>query len=271
MLILPIVNRNRILNVEVKLKKSEKIKTGVCLEDTKESEVIVNGKKFTDSSYHNDLNNESSVVDFIRNASIRNKNDYFITTRESSDSKLYDVYDVSYPYKKVHPALDNLYASVVTDMRKEIPDVKRGRYLSLEKIGLDKHLTDEKIAKLQSIIKEEKDQSRWPLLFKDAGVFDLYETIDFVNMFDCTVISDTTIPEDVLISKIKDLEQEKRKDFRNLSNYYKMALKNKEIYSKLSIINKSIYNKPYTLIQTKAQKQKQLVKVKENHEFGKVA
>ena len=264
MLILPIVNRNRVLNVEVKLKNSEKIRTNVYLEDTKESEVIVNGKKFTDSSYNSGSNDEYGVVDFIRNASIRNKGDYFITTRENSSSKLYDVYEVAHPYKKVHPSLDNLYASVVMDMRKEIPDIKRGRYLSLEKIGLDKHLTDEKIQRLQQIVKEEKDQSRWPVLFKEAGIMDLCETLDFINMFDCTVISDTSLPEDVLESTIKALEPLSTKDYRNLSNYYKMAKENKNIYSKLSIINKAIYNKPYTLIQNKTKKQKQLVTTMDN-------
>ena len=43
MLILPIVNRNRVLNVEVKLKNAGKIRTGVRFADASESEVIVNG------------------------------------------------------------------------------------------------------------------------------------------------------------------------------------------------------------------------------------
>lgn len=271
MLILPIVNRNRVLNVEVKLKNSEKIKTGVILEDTGESEVLVNGKKFTSSSYDTKNNEEFGVVDFIRNASIMNKKDYFITTRESADSNLYDVYTVPHPHPRINPALDNLYASVVTDMRKEIPGVKRGRYLSLEKLGMDKYLTDEKVARLQQIVKEEQDQNKWPILFKNAGIADLEDTLKFIDMFDCTVISNTTLPEDVLESTITSLEPLNTKDYRNLKNYYDMAKGNERIYKKLSIINNTIYSKPYKLIQTNKQKQKQLVKVKENHEFGKVA
>lgn len=273
MLIMPIVNRNRILHVEVKLKNSEKIRTGVILEDVGESEVVVNGKKFTASSYVNNKNSGFGVVDFIRNASLRNKNGYFITTRESGNSNLYDVYAVSLPYPKINPALDNLYASIVTDMRKEIPGVKRGRYLSLEKLGVDQHLTDEKIAKLQEIVKEERDQSKWPELFSKAGIADLEKTLKFVDMFDCTVVSDTTIPEDVLESTIKQLEPLNTKDYRNLKSYYNMAKTNELVYKRLSMINNLLYSKPYKLIQTKKQKekQKQLIKVKESPEIAKAS
>ncbi len=271
MLILPIVNRKRILNVSVKLKDAVKIRSGVILEDTGESEVVVNGRKFTLSSYNNKDNDDTGVVDFIRNASVINKKNYFITTRENVDSNLYDVYAVTQPYSKVNPALDNLYASVITDMRKEVPGAERGRYLSLQKLGIDKYLTDEKIARLQEIVKEERNQSKWPKLFMEAGIADLPETLQFVDMFDCTVISDTTIPEDVLESTITALEPLNTKDYRGLKNYYNIAKTNEAIYKRLSAINNIIYNQPYKLIQTKKQRQKQFVKVKENHELGKVS
>ena len=268
MLILPIVNRRRVLNVEIKLKNSEKVRTGVILENTGESEVVVNGKKFTDSSYNNSSNSKYGVVDFIRNASIRNKKDFFITTRENSDSNKYDVYAVSQPHRKINRELDELYESVVTDMRKEIPGIKRGRYISLEKLGIDKHLTDEKIALLQEIVKEERDQSKWPVLFAKAGISDLPETLSFVDMFDCQVVSDTTIPEDTIIDTISSLEPLQTKDYRNLKNYYQMAKDNAAVYKKLSTINNSLHSKPYNLIQSKRQKEKQKVKIKEKNEVN---
>ena len=268
MLILPIVNRRRVLNVEIKLKNSEKVRTGVVLENTGESEVVVNGKKFTDSSYHNNGNSKYGVVDFIRNASIRNKKDFFITTRENSDSNTYDVYAVGQPHPKVNEELDSLYESVVTDMRKEIPGIKRGRYISFEKLGIDKHLSEEKIALLQEIVKEERDQRKWPMLFAKNGISDLVETLNFVDMFDCQVISDTTIPEDTILDTISSLEPLQTKDYRNWKNYYEMAKNNAEIYKKLSLINKSLHSKPYDLIQSKRQREKQKVKVKEKNEVN---
>lgn len=267
MLILPIVNRNRILNVEISLKNAQKIKTKVVLDNTNESDIVVDGVKYSTSVYNVRDASLNLVVDFIRNTSIKNKDNYLVTTRQASNSSYYDVYSVSQPPKKVTKELDELYGSVITDMRKEIPNIPKGRYVSFEKLGIDKHLTDEKIALLQTIIKEVPDQSRWPMLFKEAEIMDLKDTLDFVNVFDCTIISDTTIPEDTLKDTLKVFEKLNTKDYKNLSNYYKMALSNKDIYNKLLYLNKLIYNKPLDLIRSSKEKQKILVKVKtEEHD-----
>ena len=55
--------------------------------------------------------------------------------------------------------------------------------------------------------------------------------VDFINIFDCTVVSDTSIPEDSLQTVLKGLEAINTKDARSLRNYYNMALSNKEIYA----------------------------------------
>ena len=270
MLILPIVNRNRVLNVEVKLKSADKIKTGVKYADAVESDVIVNGRKLSESNYHS-VKDDNSALEFIRNNSIRYRRNYLITTREEATSSTYDVYEVEQPFKRVTDGLDNLYTSVITDMRKEIPGIKRGRYVSLQKLGVGDHLTDEKIESLQNIVKSVRDTSEWPVLFEKAGVADLADTLEFVKQFDCTVVEDTTIPEDSLQDIVESLKKLNTRDSRNLCNYYDMALSNRDIYSKLSYINKIIYDKPLTLIQSKNQKQKQLIKVAGEVESGKAA
>ena len=81
MLILPIVNRNRVLNVEVKLKTADKIRTGVKFSDACESDVIVNGQRLSSSSYK-DEKSDKAALEFIRTNSIRYKRNYLITTRE---------------------------------------------------------------------------------------------------------------------------------------------------------------------------------------------
>lgn len=270
MLILPIVNKNRILNVEVKLKSADKIRTGVKFSDALESEVIVNGRKLSESSYR-DVKSDKAVLEFIRNNSIRYRRNYLITTREEASSSYYDVYEVEQPYRKVTDGLDNLYISAITDMRKEIPGIKRGRYISLQKLGVADHLTDEKIARLQDIVRTVRDTSEWPALFEKAGVADLVDTLEFVKQFDCTVVEDTTIPEDSLQDIVDSLKKLNTRDSRNLSNYYDMALGNRDIYAKISYVNKVIYDKPLTLIQSKRQKQKQLVKVAGEAENAKAA
>lgn len=269
MLILPIVNRNRVLNVEIKLKDAEKIRSSVKFDDALESDVIVNGKRLSESQYK-DSKDDNVALNFVRSNSLIYRRNYLVTTREEANSSLYDVYEVSQPPKKVNDSLDRLYTSVITDMRKEIPGVKRGRYLSFEKLGIDKHLTDEKIAQLQRIVKEHRNSEEWPKLFEMAGVADLPETLSFIQNFDCTVISDTTIPEDSLQSIIKSWEGLNTRDSRNLCNYYEMALSNRDIYGKLSYINKIIYGSPLTLIQSASQKEKQKQLVKKAEEVVSV-
>lgn len=262
MLILPIVNKNRILNVEVKLKTADKIRTGVKFSDALESDVIVNGKKFSESSFKNEATLDKATLDFIRINSMRFRRNYLVTTRAESGTNTYDVYEVEQPPRKVNDALDNLYVSAITDMRKEIPGVKRGRYLSFEKLGIGNYFTDEKVQRLQEIVKTVKDTSLWPEIFQKEGLIDMVDTLEFVQHFDCTVVDDTTIPEDTIQGLVESLKKLNTRETRNLASYYNMALANRDIYAKLSTVNKVIYDKPLTLIQSKRQKQKQLVKAR---------
>lgn len=263
MLILPIVSENRVMNVRIKIKNAEKIKSHVLFSDAIPSDIIVNREKFSESIYNNSKD-PNAPIDFVRSKSILYPRSYLITTKEEADSTFYDVYAVSQPPKKVNDSLDLLYSKALTDMRKEIPGSnKRGRYISLEKIGVGKSLTEEKIAELQRIVKEVNDSSRWPRLFEEAGIADLKDTIDFISLFDCTVVSDTTIPEDSIQDVLKALEVINSRDSRSLRNYYNTAIVNKDIYSKLSYISRLIYNRPLNLIRSDKEKQKQLVKVKD--------
>ena len=118
---------------EVTLKDAQKIHSGVVFEGMQESDVIVNQQPYSESSYLHDKE-DSSVVSFIRNSSLISQNDFMVSTREGRESK-YDVYQVKQPPKFVNKALDNLYASVITDMRKELPGTKKGRYISLDKLN----------------------------------------------------------------------------------------------------------------------------------------
>lgn len=269
MLILPIVNKNRVMNVHIKIKSAEKIRQKVSFNDAKESEIIVNREKFSDSIF-SESKDISAPIEFVRSKSLLYPRNFLITTKTESSSSLYDVYEVSQPPRKVNDSLDKLYSCALTDMRKEIPGSKKGRYVSLEKLGINEHLTDEKIAKLQRIVKDNIPE-KWPHLFQEEGIADLKETIDFINNFECTVVSDTTIPENSLQDVLKSLDVINTRDSRNLKNYYSMAQTNRDIYSKISYINKIIYDKPLALIKSQKQKQKQLIKVKEESEYKNVA
>ena len=246
------------MNVEIRLRNARKIKTDVFYRDANESDIIVNREKFSNSTFKNSRE-ENAPTDFIRSKSILYPRNFLVTTKQRTDSKNYDVYEIEQPPRKVNDCLDKLYGKAITDLRKKIPGVKnRGRYVSFEKLGMSEYLTDEKIAKLQRIVKEERDQSKWPELFEREGIADIGNTLNFINNFECTVVSDTTIPESSMKDTLKSLEIINTRDYKNLNNYYKMAKRNADIYTKISYINKIMYDKPLTLIQS--EKQKQLVK-----------
>ena len=277
MLVLPIVNHGRIMHVKISLKDAEKIYNSVILEGTKESDVIVNQQLFSESSYLDDKEN-NSVVKFIRNTSLVSRNDFLVTTREEAESNRYDVYRVKQPPKFINLALDNLYASVITDMRKEIPNNNvKPHYVSFEKLGFNEALTDEKIARLQQIVQEEKERSRWPRLFEQAGIADIPYMLEFLNHFDCTVISNTTLPEATLQSILALLEPTQISVYKEASKYYKIAKSNEKIYDKLKVAYHSIYQGPYRLIMSEKQKKQEVSslekgwqKVKLPNEVGEV-
>lgn len=264
MLILPIVNKNRILNVQITLRNAEKVRSRVRMEDANSSDIIVNGKKLSESIY-NHSTSYSDTVNFVRSNSLLYPRNYLVTTKGVENTPYYDVYEVAPPPKKVNEELDNLYGRVLTDMRKETPGTNNGKYLSFESIGLGNKLTDEKILKLQKIVKEVRDPSKWPMLFEQEGIADLTDTIHFIQNFDCTVVTDTTIPENSLQDTLKALEVIHTRDSKHLRRYYNMALENRNIYAKLSYINQIIYHEPLNLIQSKKQKQKQYYKEMEKN------
>ena len=271
MLILPIVNNKRVMNVEIKLKGASKIRHGVLYDDARSGDIIVNREKFSESSYH-DSRDKNAPVDFIRSKSILYPRDFLVTTKPEVDSSYYDVYRVPQPPKKVNDSLDELYSKTIRDMQNEIPGkVQRGRYVSFADLGIDEVLSDEKISALQRIIKEERSSSTWSQKFEEAGISELPETADFLNNFECTILSDTTIPEESLQDTLRALSSINTRDYRNLKKYYRMAKSNADIYTKISYISKIVYDKPLALSHSSSSKQKQYIKRMEDGEYPKVA
>lgn len=269
MLVFPIVNKGRVMNVEIRLKKASKIRKSVCYEDAKPSEIIVNREKFSESSFKNsrDIN---APIDFIRSKSLLFPRRFLVTTKEENSSNAYDVYEVPQPPKSVNRNLDKLYSKAITDMRKEVPgSPKRGRYVSFEELGMEEQLSDEKIARLQRIVKDYPERE-WPRLFSEAGIMELTDVIQFLNNFECTVISDTSIAEESLQDTLKAMSAINTRDYRNLKKYYRNAKLNTGLYTKMSYVNKLVNGKPLTLIQTK-EKPKQLIKQRDTVEQRKDA
>lgn len=264
MLVLPIINNKHVLNVEIRLKNTYKVKKRVSYDDAKESDIIVNREKFSDSSFSKskDIN---APVDFIRSRSILHPRKFLITTKEESDSSLYDIYEVPQPPEKINDNLDKLYSKAITDMRCEIPNNgRRGRYVSLKDLGVGDHLSDDRIALLQRVAKSGDGDLGTKL--KESGIIDLALTADFLNNFECVVISDSEIAEESLQETLKAMAVINTRDYRNLNKYYEMAKSNTDIYTKISYINKIVHDRPLVLLKTN-DNNKKLIKKKDNYGF----
>ena len=164
MLIMPIINKSKngntsIYNVKISLKNASKVREGVVLRGYDESDIIINGTSFNNSIYNKKGIEPNVTVNFLRNFNYRTgKKDFLVTTREASDSTLYDLYNVEMPPRKITAGLDNLYGSTILDIQKEMPDSPKGKYISLKKIGVDTHITDEKLYKLKDIVEKLTDR-----------------------------------------------------------------------------------------------------------------
>ena len=258
MLILPITNKKNIVNVEFKIKNAYKVRHSVHFDDSEESEIIINSEKYSDSIYSKQ-NEKTSEIDFIRSKSILFPRPFFVTTRNKKETNLYDVYEVPQPPKKVNDSLDILYNKAITDLRKETPEINnKGRYISLEEIGLYDFITNELINKIQKIVKT-NNKEEWNKLLESDELKLIEEIIDFLKIFDFNIIKDSYVKEDSIQESIKALSLINSKDYRNLNKYYEMSKSNTDIYTKLSYINRILHGKPLSLIHNDS-KEKQLIK-----------
>lgn len=258
MLVMPIlINANKqshakICNVEVKLKNATKVKKGTTLKGYGESDIIVNGSAFNHSVYDIANKKPNVVVNFIRNSNMRSdKKSFLISTRTSSDSPLFDLYSVEFPLRKVSIGLDNLLGSTILDMQKEIPNITYGRDIDLKQLGVDANITDEKLNKLRYIVENVEDKTKWEYLFAANGIGDLKSTLDFMNLFDFSIISEATLPKNQLDSIIDCFSYTYSQNFKRLQKYYDKASHNRDVFHKLNTLSQLIYDKPIHLIHRK--------------------
>ncbi len=268
MLRLPITNRSRngherICVVKVTRKNATKIKQGVILKGYNPSDIISNGVSFNTSVYNTPGGDPNKTVNFLRNFNYRSdKRDFLITTKEYADSTLYDLYKVDMPGSKISSGADNLFGSVILDMKNESPDNEKGKTISLKKLGIDKGITEDKISKLEYIMKTEKDPQKRLELMQFHGVSDLKNIIDYLKEFRFQIVSGATMSVEEYKSILNSFKIIRTKETKALANFYMIAEENKEVYDKLTRISKILYNKPLGLIEN-PKKQKILIKTKD--------
>lgn len=235
MLVMPMLNNKRIINVSIRLKDIKKRTVNTSVDRVIESEIIANSKNYSDSLYNVKNALETNPVEFIRSVSLLYDNGFIVTSRENLENKSCNVYKIAEIPQFVSVGLDKLYGQAITDLQKEIPDITRGRYVDLEKLGVCATVDDKRLdtlyRKLSKVrIKEEKDEIKNQ--YSDVG-----ELLDFIDLFDFRIIEDSVIEEDSLKTVISGLECTNSREYRNLNSYYNMAISNQQTYRKLSYIN----------------------------------
>lgn len=238
MLIMPIINKDRILNVELRLKKAKKIKTKVHFSDIAPSDIIVNYSSFLQSSYNIKNQKLAKIPEFIRYHGHSSKSDFYISTKEETNSPYYDLYQVAFPPSKITEGLDNFYGSLILDLKSETPNNIKGRYLDLKKIKVTEHITEERLAKLANILENYTSQKR----ITDNDLEDLIETLEFLDLVDCRIIAGTSIDIKDFQKVYNCLAYTNTQEARDINNYYNIARNNQEAYSKLSKLYNIVHN-----------------------------
>jgi len=265
MLVLPIVNRDRIMNVRISLKNVHKIKSGVKYDDIRASDLIVNNNSFTDSSYGLERIEPANIIQFIRNSSIRDKKSFFVSTKEEDYSDLYDLYEIDYPLEKVTEGLDKLFGSAVLDLKDEIPGRIKGRYVDFEMLGVTDHITDDELERLECIAKSSIDN--YAKIIKDNNLETLIDTLGFLELFDCEVIENSTVKLEIFKKNLGVFNAIHSKDIKRLNYYLDLALANQEAYSRLSRLYNIVYNDSLKWIHNSKDK----IKIKKTLEKKEVA
>ena len=264
MLILPVINKGKIFNAELKLVHCTKLEnnTANLFDNAQESDIIINGKSLKASNW-----DKKDIMGFVKGNSINQPRDFYINTKnEQFNEKRYDVignrlsekdtfesYKIANPYKLTSFNFDKLYNVMLLDIINRVPNKdSNGRYVSLKDLGFDEVVNDQSIEQLENITNSVRDTSKWDPLFREYKIEDLVKYIDFFNLFEATVVPNSTISSEEVEDLVDKLKPIRTRDFKDLNKYYKIAKENTEIYKNLNKASNLLYGKPFRFVQTKS-------------------
>ena len=268
MLILPVINKGKIFNAELKLVHCKKLEnnTANLFDNAQESDVIINGKSLIDSKW-----DKKDIMSFIKGNSVNQPRDFYVNTKnEQFNEKRYDVignrlseketfesYKIANPYKLTSFNFEQLYNVMLLDIMNKVPNKQsNGRYVSLKELGLDEVVNDQSVEQLENITNSVRDTSKWDPLFREYKIEDLVKYIDFFNLFEATVIPNSSIPYEEVEDVVEKLSNIKTRDYKNLNKYYKIAQENTKIYKNLNKASNLLYGKPFRFVQSQKQRAK---------------
>lgn len=282
MLILPVINKGKIFNAELKLVHCTKLEnnTANLFDNAQESDIIINGKSLKASNW-----DKKDIMGFVKGNSINQPRDFYINTKnEQFNEKRFDVignrltekdtfesYKIANPYKLTSFNFDKLYNVMLLDIINRVPNKdSNGRYVSLKDLGFDEVVNDQSIEQLENITNSVRDTSKWDPLFREYKIEDLVKYIDFFNLFEATVVPNSTISSEEVEDLVDKLKPIRTRDFKDLNKYYKIAKENTEIYKNLNKASNLLYGKPFRFVQSEKQRAKRK-ELKRREESDKAA
>lgn len=243
MLIMPIINGKKIYNVKISLKYVYEDHNFDAFEKRYESDIVVNGHSYNQSNYNVENAPLNNTVDFIRNNSLFMNASYLVTSRRNTQGKMY-TYRIATPPMRVTDGLDTLYSSAIQNLKKTIPGREKDRNISLKKLGVTSHITDENLSILRRITQFGYIRNEESEFLNDTRINQLYQTLNFLNMFECTIIEEATIDENNLKSILLSFNGIETKEFKLLRDYYAMAQENSEEYVKMDYLSRIMTGEP---------------------------
>ena len=189
MIILPICNRERILNVEVELKKARKVARKVNDFNVKPCDVMVNGYRYSESHFSKDIATPKSIMNFIRTNSKTGRSSILISTKE--EDGVYDIYELEGVNDKVSDGVDNLIGTLILALKNE-SSTQKGRYLDLSKIELFDEITLDRVRELEFLSKN-MDKLNISKYIEEHDLRCLFRLLQSMDEFSFTIIKNSLI------------------------------------------------------------------------------
>ncbi len=241
MLIIPILYQQKIYSVGVRLKKAYEVQETGIFEKRYESDITVNGRSYNSSSYNVEKAPLNNVVDFIRAHSLNANNSSFLITSRRDGYGRMNSYHVSVPLPHITDGLDALYSSAIQSMKKMVPGHSKDRNISLRKLGVTNHITEEQLKSLQKIT----DSGNVPKKALDLDETQkLYQTIDFLDQFECMIMDEATVDVKSLQAVMIPFSGINTQTAEEVRKYYRMAQDNAEEYTKLEYMTRLLTGEP---------------------------
>ena len=246
MVILPILNKDKIYNVEVKLKNVIEDSELGLFEKHYESDIVINGQSYNESTYHEKNAPLINLSYFIRNSSLYTGS-YVLTSRRNDQGKMH-TYRIAMPPLKISDGLDSLYSSVIQNMKKEIPEHEKGKYISLKSLGVFDHLKER-----PAFLFNEGFLNKEQQLEKEKFTQLLTKTCSFLQIFDCRVIEDAILDVKTLDTSMQPFVLMKTEEGKKLQKYYNLAEENASEYRELQSLVRNLMGETFHWIRQEKQ------------------